>query len=151
MEENTDVQKQGDQLEVHQAVLAVAQLALGGAPGALQIVELVLTQLSNPGTAPWITIFNRETQSTKTSNFQLSYTEQEGDRIVATLMSFALEGATVVTQVLVFKSGQESLRFSSSRSGAEINTAVLDFIRDDLRDRVAKYASNYISTLPPLV
>ncbi|SED46570.1 hypothetical protein SAMN02787142_3216 [Burkholderia sp. WP9] len=149
-EENTRVDRQGMQFEVHEAILAVAQVALGGAPGALKIVQIILSQLAATEPHPWITIFNRETKASKTSNFQLSYTQQQGDQIAATLMSFSLEANSAITQVLVFRGGDESVTFSSSRSGAQINMAVVDFIKDDLRTRLQKYVQNYISTLPDL-
>lgn len=149
-EQTTKVDRQGTEFEVHEAIIAVAQVALGGAPGALTIVETILSQLAATEPHPWITIFNRETKASKTSNFQLSYTQQEGDHIAATLMSFSLDANSAITQVLVFRGGAESVTFSSTRSGAQINMSVMNSIKDDLRTRLQKYVQNYISTLPDL-
>ncbi|MDR6450021.1 hypothetical protein J2794_006161 [Paraburkholderia terricola] len=146
----TKFEEGSNQFEVHEAIVAVAELALGGAPAALDIVKLVLTKLANPEKSRWITIFDRETKSSSASTFQLSWAEEKEGGLVASMMSFSLTGNSTLTQVLVFRGGDNSVTFSSSRSEAEINTTVLDAVSGELKKRVAKFTEDYISTLPDL-
>lgn len=138
--------------EAHKAILAVATAVLGAAPAALALVTTTINALhSMDESTPWITIFNRESQTARTARFQISLVEQEeGGQFFVTLMAFGLEAKASITQVLFFKAraSEATLRHFSGK--VTINTTVLDSIKEDLKAKLAGGAADYVSTLPDL-
>jgi hypothetical protein len=138
--------------EAHKAILAVATALLGAAPAALALVKTTIDALhSMDESTPWITIFNRESQTAKNARFQISLVEQEEQgQFFVSLMAFGLEAKSRITQVLFFKAraNEATLRHYSGR--VTINTDVLDAIRGQVKAKLTGVASDYISTLPDL-
>lgn len=138
--------------EAHKAILAVATALLGPAPAALALVKTTIEALhSMDEDSPWITIFNRESQTAKNARFQISLVEQEEQgQFFVSLMAFGLEASTRITQVLFFKAraNEATLRHYSGR--VTINTDVLDAIRGQIRAKLTGLAEDYVSTLPDL-
>jgi hypothetical protein len=137
----------GDNMEVHKAILAVATLVLGPAPTALALVTTTLKALqSMDKDSPWITIFNRESQKATTAHFQVSLAHEDpAGEFLVTLMAFALEARSTVTQVLFFKLKKESATLSHYSGDVTINTGVLDSVKDALKTKLAAHASGYIA------
>lgn len=139
--------------DTHDAVLSIATTLLGpGAVTALKLVGATLDALSGvDNTKPWLTIFNRETRSVNTSNFQVALAQQTPDgHFVVSIMAFVLKGNTVSTQVLFFRAKQEDVQFSHYASDADIDVTILDSLEPDLSNRVAAHSKAYISQLPDL-
>ncbi len=135
----------------HEAILDVATSALGGASGALKLVAKTLDALKSASeNTPWITLFNRETRVTTTARVQVGAVEMSPEGPMLTMLAFALEARNTVTQVLLFKMrrNESTLEYSEGRFLA--NDAILSAVRPQIAAKIARYASDYIRTLPDL-
>jgi hypothetical protein len=138
--------------QAHEAILKVAGALLGPATASLALVSTALEALkSMDESSPFITLFNRESQTARTAHFQISVADQSpaGDLSVA-LMAFGLEASTQLTQVLFFKSLSTlaTLRHCSARVG--VNADVLLGVRVALKTKLVAHASDWMKTLPDL-
>jgi len=144
--------EESESFDAHQAILTVITALLGQAPAALALVKTTLEALQSMNqNSPWITIFNRESQSARVARFQVSLAEQDDDgQFMVHTMAFALKAGTTITQVLFFKarSSEAHLRYHSG--DVTINAAVLEAVNPDLRAKLAAHARDFISTLPDL-
>jgi hypothetical protein len=138
--------------EAHEAVMAVATTLLSGAPTTLALVKTTLDALhSMSADDPWITIFNRESQSARTAHFRISLAEQdEAGRFFVTLMAFGLEANSTITQVLFFKLTKNAATLRHCSGKVTIDTAVLDALRPDLRAKLVQHSRDYVRKLPDL-
>ena len=60
--------------DAHKAILAVATTLLGAAPAALALVKTTIEALqSMDSTTPWLTIFSRESQTSRAARFQMAH------------------------------------------------------------------------------
>jgi hypothetical protein len=141
-----------DSFEAHEAILEVAAALLAGSPGALVLVTRTLEALRRMSDdSPWITLFNRESQSANTARFQMSVVSQDDDRrLHEVVMSFGLEATTKVTQVLFFKFRSQTARLQHHSGRVAINAAVLAGIRDDVARKLSDHVREYVATLPEL-
>ncbi|WP_398472908.1 hypothetical protein [Tardiphaga sp.] len=144
--------REGIGFEAHEAIIELATSLLGPASGALAVVKATLGSLQKmKSDSPWITIFNRESQSGQTARFQVSVAEpdQKGGFFV-TLMAFGLEAHATLTQVLVFKihSNKDTLRHFEGK--VSINARVLAGIREEVEKKLAAHVASYVRTLPDL-
>lgn len=141
-----------ENFEAHEAVMKVAASLLGPAATTLAVIRSTLDALkSMSADSPWITIFNRESQSAQTARFQVTLAEQGADdQFLVSLMAFGLEAKATLTQVLFFKfkSSEASLKHYSGK--VTINTNVLTSVRDLIKDKIAAHAIDYIKALPDL-
>jgi len=144
--------EQGQDFQAHQAILQVACALLSTTTAGLALVKATLQALqSMDANGPWITLFNRESQSADSARFQVSVAEQTpGGELVVLQMAFGLQARTTLTQVLFFKShaSEITLRHSSARVG--IGTAVLAGVRDGLEAKLVGFANDFFKTLPDL-
>jgi len=101
--------------------------------------------------SPWLTIFNRESQSGRTAHFQISLAEQDANgQFLVNLMAFSIEAKSTITQVLFFKVRSSEATLQSRSGRVTINTAILEAVQGDIEAKLAQYAKNYIRTLPDL-
>jgi hypothetical protein len=143
--------EQSDNFEAHKAILSVATTLLGPVPTALALVKTTIDALHSMNDSPWIALFNRESQHARAARFQISLAEQQSNgQFLVTLMAFALEAKTTMTQVLFFKakSSEATLRHCSGR--VTVDTAVLDGIGNGLKAKLVSHANDYIAKLPDL-
>ncbi|MGE5239326.1 MAG: hypothetical protein ACM3ON_11030 [Chloroflexota bacterium] len=138
--------------EAHEAILSVAAVLLGPGATTLAIIKATLDALKSMSTdSPWITLFNRESQSAHTARFQVTLAEQSSDdQFLVSLMAFGLEAKAALTQVLFFKfhSNEASLKHYSGK--VTINAHVLASVRDAIKNKLAGFAKDYVEALPPL-
>jgi len=94
-----------ENFEAHEAIMKVAASLLGPAATTLAVIKATLDALkSMSADSPWISIFNRESQSAKTARFQVTLAEQGAeDQFLVSLMAFGLEAKATLTQVLFFQ------------------------------------------------
>lgn len=145
-------QQTSENFSAHQAILAVAETLLAGAPASLALVKSTLDALrSMDTTSPWITLFARESQKGSSAKFQVSLvnSEEQGPFGV-TMMAFGLEAASTITQVLFFKAKQNSATLRQYSGKITIDSDVLEGIRDGLRKKLLGISENYILSLPDL-
>jgi len=141
-----------DNFQAHEAILKVAAILLGPAATTLAVVQATLDAFkSMSADSPWLTIFNRESQSAQTARFQVTLAEQgEDNQFLVSLMAFGIEAQASLTQVLFFKfkSSETSLKHYSGK--VTINPQVLANVRDLIKNKIAAHASDYIRALPDL-
>src|SRR5262249_61060420 len=101
--------------------------------------------------SPWITLFNRESQSANTARFQVGLVEQDAaNGLLLTLMAFGLEAQSNVTQVLFFKFRKNDVRLQHHSGNVTINAARLAALRPEISTRLIDFAHDYIRRLPDL-
>jgi hypothetical protein len=142
--------EQSHGFEAQKAIIAIATTVLGQAPTALAIVKSVLDGLQSiDQNNPWITLFNRESETAHTARFQIGLADEDADgQFFVTLMAFVLDAKSKITQVLFFKakSSEATLRHYSSKM--TINTTVLDAVRKPLNDKLSALAVDFVKMLP---
>ena len=138
--------------QAHEAILAVATVLLGPAPTALAIVKTTIEALEKMSTdSPFLTLFDRESGHARTAKFQISLGEQTPDgQFFVTLMAFALEAKSTVTQVLFFKAKSSEARLRHSSGKVTINTAVLDAVGPTIKQKLSDHAVDFVKQLPDL-
>lgn len=138
--------------EAHEAILDVAAALLVGAPGALALVKITLQALQKMSAdSPWITLFNRESQSANTARFQVSLVDQEDNaQFLVSLIAFGLEARTTLTQVLFFKFHSNEVKLHHHSGKVTINSQLLASVRDQIAGKLAVYTQDYIKGLPEL-
>lgn len=138
--------------QAHEAIIALATTLLGPGTGALAIVKATLDALkSMDANSPWMTIFNRESQSGKTARFQVTLAEPDDKNgFLVTLMAFGLEAQSTLTQVLFFKfrSSEDVLKHFEGK--VSIDAEVLAGVREDIKKKLAEHVANYVRKLPDL-
>jgi hypothetical protein len=146
----TQYQKKGQSFEVHEAILEVATALLAGAPGALALVNLTLNALHKMSEdSPWITLFDRESQSANTARFQVSAVERDGNSgFFVSILAFGLEARTALTQVLFFKFHSDEVKLFHQGGRVSINEEVLASVRQPIAGKLTAFASDFIRMLP---
>jgi hypothetical protein len=144
--------EQSDSFQAHKAILDVAALLLGGAPTALALVKTTLEALQKMDeNNPWITVFNRESQSANTARFQIGLAEEDAaNGLLLTLMAFGLEARLNVTQVLFFKFRKNDVRLQHQSGKVTISAPMLAALRPEIGERLVAFAQDYIKRLPDL-
>jgi hypothetical protein len=136
----------------HKAILDVAAVLLAGSPGALLLIKSTLEALQKMSADdPWITLFNRESQSANTARFQVLLVERDANaQLLLSLIAFGLEAKHNLTQVLFFKFRRNEVTLHHYAGKVTINAPLLAAIRNEIAGRLVAYASDYIKALPPL-
>jgi hypothetical protein len=145
-------QEASDSFAAHEAIIEIATALLGGAPGALALVITTLQALQKMSqNSPWITLFNRESQSANTARFQVSLVnEDDNGRLLVALIAFGLEARTTLTQVLFFKFHSNDVTLHHHSGQVTINAQLLESVRDQIAGKLAAYTADYIKGLPDL-
>lgn len=142
-----------ENFEAHEAIIQVAISLLGPNAAALAVVKATLDALkSMSANSPWITLFNRESQSANTARFQVTLAEEGDDeQLLVSLMAFGIEAKAKLTQVLFFKfqTSEASLKHYSGK--VTVSPYVLSNVRELIRNKIAGYASDYLKALPDLM
>jgi hypothetical protein len=141
-----------ENLNAHEAILAVATTLLGPGTAALQVVMTTLDALSSmERNSPWITIFNRESQHARSARFQVTLAEQdEHGQFLVSLMAFALTADADLTQILFFKFKSNEVQIQHSSGKLTINSPVLTAVRQPVEEKLTSFASHYVRSLPDL-
>jgi hypothetical protein len=141
-----------EDFEAHEAILAVAASLLGPGAGALAVIKATLDALkSMSANSPWITLFNRESQSANTARFQVMLAEQGDDaQFLVSLMAFGLEAGAKLTQVLFFKFRSNEVTLKHLTGKVTIDSDVLSSVRELIKKKIVGFTSNYLEALPDL-
>jgi hypothetical protein len=144
--------EKSENLDAHEAILAVATTLIGPGTAALQVIMTTLDALSSmERNSPWITLFNRESQHARSARFQVTLAEQdEQGPFLVSLMAFALTADANLTQVLFFKFKSNEVRIQHSSGQLAINSPVLAAIRQPVEKKLTKFAAEYVRALPDL-
>ena len=144
-----EYEEKSENFEAHEAIIEVATALLAGSPGALMLVKTTLQALQKLSVdSPWITLFNRESQSANTARFQVSLVDQdETARFLISLIAFGLEARTTLTQVLFFKFRTNEVKLNHHSGKVTINTELLASVRDKIANKIAVYTDEYFEGL----
>lgn len=144
-----DYQQASDDFTAHKAILQVATALLGPSPTALALVTTTLNALLSMGQDdPWIRIFSRESQAASVARFQIVLVEKGAeDAFRVSLMAFALQASSEITQVLFFKARSASVSFRHRSGEVTIDADALDSARDAMRLKLAGITSSYVAAL----
>lgn len=83
------------------------------------------------------------------ARFQISLSEEAVDgQFFVTLMAFALEARSNITQVLFFKAKANDVTLKHSSGRVTISTAVLEGVGDQLKEKLVSVAHDFVKTLP---
>jgi len=139
-----------ENFEAHEAIIKVATSLLGPTAAALTVVKSALGALKSMSEdSPWITLFNRESQSANTARFQVTQTEQgDSDEFLVSLIAFGIEAKAKLTQVLFFKFSSNEATLKHYSGKVTINADVLSTARKPIKDRISEFTKNYIEELP---
>jgi len=139
-----------DQADVHQAVLQIASGVLGAASAGYLLVKLSLDALKKiDDGSPWITVFKKESQKTRSSRFQVGLaTEDPNGAFLVTLLAFSLDASTARTQVLFFRFGAEHAILRKYSGSVAIDDGVLTAVAPTLEQRIVEYVRSYILSIP---
>jgi hypothetical protein len=141
-------EEKADGLEAHEAILKVAAVVLGAAPTALAVVTSTIQAMkSMDADNPWITIFDRESKQSNTARFQVSLATQSGADFGLSLMAFALEAQSTLTQVLFFKIRRDKVRLQQCSTQVAINEEVLNSVRNKVKNKLAGMAGGFVDSL----
>jgi hypothetical protein len=145
-------QEKGQSFEVHEAILEVAAMLLAGSPGAIALVNTTLKALQKMSTdSPWITLFNRESQTAKAARFQVSLVERDRQAgFLLSMLAFGLEARSNLTQVLFFKFHSEDVKLFHQSGKVTINDRVLTAVREPIAQKLIAFANDYVKGLPDL-
>jgi hypothetical protein len=138
--------------EAHRAILQVATTLLGPGAAALAVVKATLDALkSMSADSPWITLFNRESQTANNARFQISLAEWEGkDTFLVSLMAFGLTAKSTLTQVLFFKFRSSDVSLKHCSGKVTVDSEVLAAVRPEITNMVTGFARTFVRSLPPL-
>ena len=138
--------------EAHEAIIEVATTLLAGSPAALALVKTTLGALRKMSAdSPWITLFNRESQSANTARFQVSLVEPDDNaRLLVSLIAFGLEARSSVTQVLFFKFHENEVTLRHNSGKLTIDAPLLAAVRDQISAKLVPYVNEFVRGLPDL-
>jgi hypothetical protein len=143
----------GKHLETHKSIVKVLTAMLGPAAPAVALVKEALDALGSMNeNSPWITLFNRESTTTRSARFQVATAQMSGSGLVEiALVAFDLKSKSKLTQVLFFKFTSSSIDLKFSQGQATIYEAALAQTRGQVAERLAAYRSEYIGEVrfPP--
>lgn len=138
-----------DGLETHEAVRQAAAALLAPNPAALAVLAATLDAVqSMDRDSPWITLFDRVSRDTRTSQFQIALADRtpEGG-LVMHLLAFAIEAKARITQVLFFKLRHKRVKLQQNSGQALVDVGVLTSIRGALKTRLAERVTEFIATV----
>lgn len=143
----------GKHLETHKSIIKVLTAMLGPAAPAVALVKEALDALGSMNeNSPWITLFNRESTTTRSARFQVATAQMSDSGLIEiALVAFELKSRSKLTQVLFFKFTSNSIDLKFSQGQATIYEAALAQTRQQVADRLAAYRSEYIGEVrfPP--
>ncbi len=131
---------------VHEAVLEfVAVLGVGGT--ALGIVTAALKAMQKVGdNKPWITLFDRQTNSENLTGFQVGLVSQDANAdFQIKLMSFTLKLTQINTQILFIKFDTFGVHMDARGSSVTVSDEILREALPALKARLKSYVSSYVS------
>ena len=143
-------QKAAVGLQTDEAILALATTLLGPGSSSLALVKATLDLLkSMDANSPWMTILNRESQSGQTARFQLAVAEPDDKGgLLVTLMAFALEAHSRLTQFLFFKIHSREDVLKQVAGQISVDAKVLAAVRDQIGEKIAEHVAAYVQILP---
>lgn len=144
----------GTGIEVHKAIIDVANLFLGKGTDALKLVIGTLTSLQSMAKdAPLITLFNKQSRHARVARFQLTtITNDPNQGYLVEIMAFVLNAKAEITQVLFFKVTRNKSSLKRSLAKLSLNVAALETLKPLVAAKIKSHVPKFIKeiTLPSL-
>lgn len=151
----SEVSESGDGFQVHEKIAAIAAVLLGPAVTALAAISATLDALKAASDdSPWITLFHKRSIKGKSARFQIGVVDPQesvaGGVPLVSMIAFALEANSTVTQVLLFKVTKQRARLRTNSAKVGLDLAALHDLAPDIRAKLRGWQRVYIKTLPDL-
>lgn len=145
--DTSELDVDGDGLDVHHAITGVITAFLAPIAGAAQAVLAVLDGLYQMNSkAPFITLFNKRSTRQRIGRFQFTYVRKTPeDGLLAEMAAFGLRADEVITQVLFFKIHRHKTSVRRSLGQLSIAEDALNGIRAQLAGKVQAYRVSMIA------
>jgi len=140
----------GDSFDVHEAVIGLITTFLAPISGAAAAVIAVLKGLHNMNaSAPFITLFNKQSVHGTIGHFQMTYVHMDPDHgLSAEVMAFALDADNKLTQVLFFRLTKKRTHLRRSLATLSIDTAAITALHPNIAARIKDYRTSFIADAP---
>jgi hypothetical protein len=151
LEESGKIDSKTDNINValHEAIIPFLTAAFAGAVGAAALIITAIKQLQEMDkSSPWITLFDRESRHFEVTEYQFSVVESSDNVAKLRLASARFDATVGKTQVLFFKVTDQDACFHGVRQTLSTNVSLLTNLNAALEDRLAKFSTGYIRSLP---
>lgn len=135
--------------ELHKAIIPLLAAAFGPAAAVGSIIIKLLEGLQSMNAdSPWITLFERKSQSVKAAKFGLSYVDagDAGGAMLKTVF-FGLTASNVMTQVLFMKISAVAAQVKTATSEATLSAQAIADTQAALAQRVAPFLVDNIRNI----
>jgi hypothetical protein len=136
-------------VDMHEALIPVIAAMLGPQVAAASIVLSILQGLQQMDKSrPWITLFDRASQHAHGAKFQVSYVDADatGQPQIA-LLCFGIKAQRTITQVLFFKSSEDSAEVKKAEAKLAVSLARLNSAKEALAERVTPFVADFIKNV----
>jgi hypothetical protein len=142
-------QVDNQQLDMHEAIIPVITAMLGPQVAAASIVISIFQGLRQMDKSrPWITLFDQASQHADGAKFQVGYVDADANgQPQISLLCFGIKAQRTITQVLFFKSSEESAEIKKAEAKLAVSLERLNSAKDALADRVTPFVSDFIKNV----
>lgn len=139
----------GDSLQAHKEIITVLATALGPAAAAASVVLAALNGLKEmTQNSPWITLFDRQSQTKNVQQFQIAYARAADDAQPEVILAcFELSASASVTQILFFKFSSSNAKLNHRQARLSMNDDVFDAVKGAVKEKIAAHVSSLISEI----
>jgi hypothetical protein len=136
----------GDTLQAQKEVIAAITAALGPAAAPASIVLAALKGLKEISKdSPWITFFDRQSQTRTVQQFQMAYARSNDARKPQLQLSlFELSATATVSQVLFFRLSSANATLRHQECRFIMNETFFRELKDDIEKKIAAYISGLV-------
>ncbi len=133
---------------LHKAIIPIVTAIFGPGAAASSIILTVLNGLdSMDQDAPWITVFQQNSNKVKAANFGLSYVDGGDGGATLKTAYFTLQGSQSLTQVLFFKIKSSDATMKSGRCEMSLSGETIAASQDVLRQKVGPFIVDNIKNI----
>lgn len=130
---------------VHEAIIPLITAAFGPAAAAGTLLISALEQLNEiDKSAPWITLFERESKRLNVSDYQFTAVVDNGTNIEVHLVGAVLSASYGRTQVLFFKLTNSTTSLDMARGVLSASANLLEAMEEDLSIKLQRHTSSFI-------
>jgi hypothetical protein len=142
-------QVDNQQLDMHEAIIPVITAMLGPQVAAASIVISIFQGLQQMDKSrPWITLFDKASQHADGAKFQVGYVDADAyGQPQITLLCFGIKAQRTITQVLFFKTSEESAEIRKAEAKLAVSLERLNSAKDALAERVTPFVSDFIKNV----
>jgi hypothetical protein len=133
---------------VHEAIIPFLTAAMGGAVAASSLIITALKQLKEiDKSAPWITLFDRESRRFGVSEFQFTLVDTSAGETRLSMAAARFDASYGRTQILFWKIKKQDAKFQMAESVMRANASLLESMNEDLKVKLAIQTKTYIRSL----